>query len=104
MGVFVFTGKFESTTKHLKHTKEKTENRDGQRPNLAVVVSALCADFEPEARRYTKSGQCPRMALAAQSPRHWLQKDFRVLRVFRGFNFGQILAQRHGQRLSLHNS
>jgi outer membrane protein assembly factor BamB len=23
-------------------------------------VSALCADFEPEARRYTKSGHCPR--------------------------------------------
>jgi hypothetical protein len=23
---------------------------------VAVVVSALCVDFEPEARRYTKSG------------------------------------------------
>jgi hypothetical protein len=26
----------------------------GQCPDSAVVVSALCADFEPEARRYTK--------------------------------------------------
>jgi len=24
--------------------------------NLIVVVSALCADFEPQARRYKKSG------------------------------------------------
>jgi hypothetical protein len=27
-------------------------------PDLIVVVSALCADFEPQARRYSKTGHC----------------------------------------------
>jgi hypothetical protein len=32
--------------------------QSGSAINSMVVVSALCADVEPEARRYTKLGHC----------------------------------------------
>jgi hypothetical protein len=32
----------------------------GECPNLRVVVSVPCADFEPQARRYSKLGHDPR--------------------------------------------
>jgi hypothetical protein len=40
-----------------KGRRMSNQTRGRQYPKLFFVVSALCADFEPEARRYTKLGQ-----------------------------------------------
>ena len=50
------TATFNSRAKKLKYPMSN-QTRGRQCPKLFFVVSALCADFEPEARRYTKLGQ-----------------------------------------------